>query len=327
MGRGQKPPDSGSQHSGQGGPVIRHLKRIQALGPRECPSALPGRTGPSCSRQPRQGTPLTLWVAAWLSLRQPVFASLSTSPPGLAVRGEGVWGTQGQINSTLPPRACVYTHPSLLGPQLVPHSSFPYSFVHLDQGIWQVRCHGPHISGEGQFPPEPCKVSLRSLWPWASNCLLCESGGFREPKGGRLRNGPFRATEGGSPRPAQGPRSTLLLMVFLLPGLHFPKGLGALRGQSRVAWPAGWSLGRLPGAIFPELVSLQCRWRVSCPLEPIPGVTPRLEVLSPVGSGGGGWGGGNRSPQARAADRARTPGLHLHYLTLSTIRHLTGVTE
>ena len=91
------------------------------------------------------------------------------------------------------------------------------------------------ISGEGQFPPEPCKVSLRSLWPWASNCLLCESGGFREPKGGRLRNGPFRATEGGSPRPAQGPSSTLLLTVFLLPGLHFPKGLGALRGQSR--WP------------------------------------------------------------------------------------------
>ena len=185
MGPGQKPPDSGSQHSGQGGLAIGHLKRIQVLGPRRCPSALPGRREPPCSRQPGWGTPLLLWVAAWLSLRQSlsVFASLSTSPPGLAVRVEGVWGTQGPINSALPPRACVHTAPSLLGPQLVPRSSFPYSFVHLDQGMWQVRRYSPHISGEGQCPPEPCKVSLRSLWPWASNCLLCESGGFREPKG------------------------------------------------------------------------------------------------------------------------------------------------
>lgn len=294
MGPGQKPPDSGSQHSGQGGPVIGRLKRIQALGPRECPSALPGRTGPSCSRQPRQGTPLTLWVAAWLSLRQPVFASLSTSPLGLAVRGEGVWGTQGRINSTLPPRACVHTHPSLLGPQLVPHSSFPYSFVHLDQGIWQVRCHGPHISGEGQFPPEPCKVSLRSLWPWASNCLLCESGGFREPKGGRLRNGPFRATEGGSPRPAQGPRSTLLLMVFLLPGLHFPKGLGALWGTEQGGLASRVESGKASWSHLPRA------GESAVPLEGqlSPGAHPwsHTQARSAQPSGKWGWGVGRGKP-------------------------------
>ena len=224
MGPGQKPPDSGSREG-------RQSESEEDPGPGTTQVSLSpaGRRGAPCSRQPGRGTPHPLG-AAWLSLRRSlsVFAGLSTSPPGLAVRGEGAWGTQGPINSALPPRACVHTHPSPLGPQPVPHSSLPHSFIHLDQGMWQVRCHG-------RFPPEPCQVSLRSLWPWASNCLLCESGGFREPEGARLRNGLFRATEGGSPRPAQGPSSTLLLMLFLLPRLHFPKGLGALGAQSRLA--------------------------------------------------------------------------------------------
>lgn len=179
------------------------------------------------------------------------------------------------------------------------------------------------MRGSSHLSPARCHLGVCGLGQVTVSSVNQEDSESR--RGARLRNGLFRATEG-SPRPAQGPSSTLLPMLFLLSGLHFPRGLGALRAQSRLAWPAGWSVGRLPRTIFPELVSLQCHWRASCPLEPIPGEAPRLEVLSPAGSGDGGWGGRDRSPQARAADRAHTPGLHLHYLTLTTVCHLTGVT-
>lgn len=57
-------------------------------------------------------------------------------------------------------------------------------------------------------------------------------------------------------------------MLFLLSGLHFPRGLGALRAQSRLCLASGWSVGRLSGTIFPELVSLQCTGGPAVPCDP-----------------------------------------------------------
>lgn len=58
-----------------------------------------------------------------------------------------------------------------------------------------------------------------------------------------MRKGLFRAVEGGNPNPAQGPISRPLPMLFLLPGVRFPRAFGRGAVQGRAGLPN--QLGRV----------------------------------------------------------------------------------
>ena len=55
-----------------------------------------------------------------------------------------------------------------------------------------------------------------------------------------MRKGLFRGLEGGNPNPAQGPISRPLLMLFLLPGVHFPRALAGVLCKAEQGCLTSW---------------------------------------------------------------------------------------